>query len=351
MAIGELCLCGSGKKYEDCCDRKLLPTQNKKIAKQHMGELISIRRSFKKVCMHPCKEECSEQKTGAHTISRASILTLISKDNSVYMPVVNGFTGQLELKSLGIKQQASVFHCFCATHDNNLFKDIDKVNVKFSEKVYFLYAYRIFASTYYKLLREDYCYERLKRRYDYTQIPEVILFYLGNKRTLSILEQTKVQLERGIVNEQYNELETVTMELGYRVNFAVSSCFILKVDLLGNKLYWKDNERPLVYITVVPSSKKTKIIFSWLKSHRNIYGFFKEQIMTVPLKFILKYLNNLLPMNCENMAISPFLWDEWTTNAKDEFKSVVNDALGIINNKAICPIYFKNRNYDLFRVI
>ena len=73
--------------------------------------------------------------------------------------------------------------------------------------------------------------------------------------------------------------------------------------------------------------------------------------MTVPLKFILKYLNNLLPMNCENMAISPFLWDEWTTNAKDEFKSVVNDALGIINNKAICPIYFKNRNYDLFRVI
>lgn len=30
-----------------------------------------------------------------------------------------------------------------------------------------------------------------------------------------------------------------------------------------------------------------------------------------PRRLLLKYLNNLIPMNCENMTVGPKLWEAW----------------------------------------
>lgn len=296
------CLCGSGKAYEECCKGKINPFENSIILKQHMSELNKSRNNYKKICMFPIQEECSQQMTGAHTISRQSILSLICDKNEVCMPIIDGFKNKLELRRLGIKTQASIFHCFCSYHDSKLFKDIDSLDVDFIDKTNFLYAYRTFASTYYKVQKEYDCYKKLELKYDYNSRPDIVLYLTNAKTSLIVMDNIKQIFEIGIINEKYNELKSVYIDLDYKVNFSVSTCFNLMYDLMGNRIIHGEYDMPMVYIAIIPKEKSTKIIISWLVQDDFLYKFFEKQVDMVPKKFLLKYLNNLLVLNCENMV-------------------------------------------------
>lgn len=158
--ITDLCLCGSGKKYVNCCKGKINPNENEFIHKRFMVELDALRRKYRKTCLHPKSEECSDVKTHAHSISQKAVLDLIAEHGNVLMPVVYGVTNEFQMKPMGIESQATKFYCFCSKHDG-MFYDIDKRNVYPNEYSFFLYAYRGFAATYYKFIRELECFNKL----------------------------------------------------------------------------------------------------------------------------------------------------------------------------------------------
>lgn len=341
------CLCGSGKPYEECCKEKINPNQSEGLYKQFMHELDERRRHYKRLCLHPKQNECCNVKTDAHTISQQAVLSLIAEHSEVLMPVVYGITNEFEMKPMGIEGKATKFYCFCQTHDA-MFYPIDQRSVTLNEFTFFLYAYRIFASTYYKVIRELDCYEALHQKYDLTDNPLAILFYLQAQNSLPALNWYKNKFDNAILTEKYDCLESTTITLGYRVYFAAATCFCPMFDIFGNQIKHGEFDLPMVYISIIPDESQTHIIFSWFKEDHLIYNFFSEQLKIAPTRLTLKYLNNLMPLNCENMTISPLLWNKWNTVAKENFLEVAHDHLEHENIKNISKTYFKERAYNLF---
>jgi len=76
-----------------------------------------------------------------------------------------------------------------------------------------------------------------------------------------------------------------------------------------------------------------------------LYTEFKQQLSIIPESFFLKFLNNLLPMSCENIAMGPRLWDNWSKEAQDEFKQKAQYGWP---SRSIPASYFRETEYDLF---
>lgn len=344
------CLCGSGEKYADCCKGKINPNENESIHKGFMAELDTRRRKYRKICLHPKCDECSEIKTHAHSISQKAVLDLIAEHGNVFMPVVYGITNEFQMKPMGIESQATKFYCFCSKHDG-MFCDIDKRNVDINEYSFFLYAYRSFAATYYKVIRELDCFSKLSQKYDYNFSPYAVLMNVQMQNSIPALEWSKKKFDDSILTNKYDCLESIYLTLDYRVYFAVSTCFNLMYDLFGNGINHAEYDLPMVYISVIPQEQQTQIIFSWFKEDDSLYGFFKEQLEIVPTRYVLKYLNNLLPLNCENMTVGPTLWQHWGADAQNEFLKLGSGHLINENVKNNSYSYFEKRAFNLFECI
>lgn len=342
----DLCLCGSGKLYKDCCKNKIDISKDKKIFKQYMAEFDRCHKNYKRICMHPKKNECSEGKTHAHTISQKAVLELIAQNGLVLMPIMFGVKNEFKMEPVGIEARATKFYCFCNNHDK-MFAPIDKRVDTYNEYIYFLHAYRIFASTYYKIERELGCHYKLREKYDLTSNPLALYTYLGFEKDLKLLSRYKSMFEAAIINERYNFLENINVTLNYKVGFAVATAFSPMFDLFGNEFLKKENTLSLLFISVVPNEEHTDIIFSWLKEDNDLYSFFKEQIDITPTRLFLKYLNNLLPLNCENMTVSPALWKQWGKSGQDRFIELAYNHMRS-DMKLKSYSYFEEREYNLF---
>lgn len=341
------CLCGSGLPYNECCKKKINPNQSESMHRMFMDELDKKRRHYKHICLHPQKDKCCNVKTHAHTISQKAVLSLIAENSEVLMPVVHGVTNEFKMERMGIVAKATKFYCFCQTHDR-MFYPIDQRAVILNKYTFFLYAYRTFASTYYKVIRELDCYESLRQKYDVTYNPLAILFYMQTKNCLPALDWYKNKFGQAIFTDNYDCLVSATLTLGYRAYFAAATCFCPMFDVFGNPIIHGEFDLPMLYISIIPDENQTHIIFSWFKEDHLIYGFFDEQLKIAPTRLTLKYLNNLLPLNCENMTISPFLWNKWSTAAKEDFLNVTHNHLENEIQKNISKTYFEEREYNLY---
>lgn len=216
--ITDCCLCGSGKKYEDCCKGKINPTKNESIHKGFMAELDKLRRKYRKICLHPKNDDCSKVKTHAHSISQKAVLDLIAEHGNVLMPVVYGVTNEFQMKPMGIESQATKFYCFCSKHDG-MFQDIDKRDVYLNQYTFFLYAYRSFAATYYKVIRELDCFAKLSQKYDINFNPYAVLINVLMQNSRPSIEWSKKKFDDSILTNKFDFLESTYLTLDYRVYF------------------------------------------------------------------------------------------------------------------------------------
>lgn len=178
--------------------------------------------------------------------------------------------------------------------------------------------------------------------------PLAILFYIQTENCLPALNWYKNRFDDAILTNNYDNLESATITLECRVIFCGSTCFCPMFDILGNPIVYGEFDLPMPYISVIPDENQTNLIFSWFIEDHCVYGFLDEQLKIAPTRLILKYLNNLLPLNCENMTIGPSLWNDWSDTAKEDF---VNVAYNHINNevqKDISKTYYEEKAYNLF---
>lgn len=343
----ELCLCGSGKKYSECCAIKISICGNSNSFRGFMQEFDKLHNTCKKICLHPNKSECSRVKTHAHTISQKAVLELIAENGIVLMPIVFGIRNEFRMEPRGIEAKATKFYCFCSNHDK-MFAPIDYTNICLNENKFFLYAYRIFAATYYKVRRELDCFYKLREKYDLTSNPWALLMYHNMEINMVFLDEYKKIFDEAIMKETYSCLESMMISLEYKVYFAAATCFCPMIDLFGNSLSSSEPGLPMIYISIIPNENYTNIIFSWLKRDYDQYTFFKEQVKIAPRRLLLKYLNNLIPMNCENMTVGPKLWEAWGEEGQKDFIKIAYDEKRKDNFKFTSKEYFRERLYNLF---
>lgn len=338
----ELCLCGSGNKYADCCEQKPNPFKTEKTQKKLVAELMKLRSNYKKMCVYP---NCSDIGIHAHTISQKAVLSLITDNDHVLMPIVR--VGQsVDLIPQGIETQASTFFCFCSNHDK-IFSCIDVVTPVLSDYVKFMYAYRIFASTYYKVQREVYCLEKQVSKYNMTSNIHCMLKLHEMRHAITSLDICKSQFDNAITTENYSLINSEVVSLDYKVHFSAATCFCPAFDLYGSEIIYGNNQLQMLYVSVIPGTNKTDLIFSWLKNDDVLYEKFTKQLSTVPKRFIMKYLNNLLPLYCENIAIGPKLWNMWDSVAQDDFRAIIDWGITRetnINSSQLSQAH----NYNLF---
>ena len=200
-----------------------------------MHESEKSRRNYRKICLHPKQHECSKQKIHAHTISQKAVLDLIAQNGQVLMPIMYGVDSEFKMKSLGIEADATKLYCFCAKHDA-IFYPIDTRNVSINNETIFLYAYRAFAGTYYKVLREEGIYQKLSNK---SISPKHHTLFLRTK-SKNCGSANLMSAERFLTllfsPKKYDIFKTHIIELPYRVLFAASSCFPVIFDIYGNQI-------------------------------------------------------------------------------------------------------------------
>lgn len=338
----DLCLCGSGNKYADCCKQKTNPFENEKAQNKLTAELMKLRSSYKKICLYP---NCSDKGIHSHTISQKAVLSLITDSNHVLMPIVR--VGQsVDLISQGIETQASTYFCFCGNHDK-IFSCIDVISPELSDHTKFMYAYRIFASTYYKVQRELYCLEKQVSKYDMTSNLHCMLKLYEMRQNINSLDKCKSQFDSAVTTKDYGIINSAVVSLDYKVYFSAAACFCPTFDLYGSEISYDQKQFPMLYLSVIPGTNKTDFVFSWLKNDNEVYEKFAKQLSIVPRRFILKYLNNVLPLYCENITIGPKLWSEWDSVAQNDFRTIIDWGL-TRETKINSSLLSKAHTYNLF---
>lgn len=122
------CWCGSGKKYK-FCHRELeraIPVRPHELEEKLRSQLRLGQ------CMAPPSENarCPERTIAAHTISRGASLSRIARNGHVYalkpsLAMLQRTQGRVVPELIGVRT-VSTFYGFCAAHDTELFRSLDR---------------------------------------------------------------------------------------------------------------------------------------------------------------------------------------------------------------------------------
>lgn len=323
----ELCPCGSGKNYIDCCkNRNDKPVKNSKKP-LNVQIMEQFRKNQIKCCLYPDSARCVKHIKEAHALQNNKIISQLSEDGHVYVlnhnkpPVIIPIKNEepevlTKIDRVGVKH-ATTATCFCDIHDDEVFAPIEKGAPAFdkeSDEHKYIYAYKAFIFEYYKKLVEK---KALRTRISNTpsllKKPWCVQYYRAISMTLNEMDRVKDFFDKGIVAKNYSGLETCVIEFQESINFANYACIALDFDIKGRKIrHTKKGFISRLFITIFPEEAKSYIVLSCLKTDYNIYKEFFQQLQKVNQDKLKYYLDLVLPLYSENIVISPRLWEQWS---------------------------------------
>lgn len=324
----ELCPCGSGKLFLDCCKNKPDPGPVNSPKPPEVILMERMRKSIKKrrFCLHPNQASCRGDIKEAHALQNHKIISLLaSSDNHVMMqdhtkqPIVldDNPTNPIVIvpfnKVSGNK--ATTQSCFCDLHDTELFKPIEAGAPDFNpndEEMKFVYAYKAFIFEYAKQVQlMNLLKEAFAERPQVFCIPEMVKDYRIQCMRIEEFESAKNHFDSEIISGTHNGIETCVITIPYQIGFANYAYIAPDFDLNGEKIETVDDKGKMhrLAVTVLPETNQSYIILSCLSSEERIYHDFFEQIKTAQIDKTLYYLNLLLPLFSENLVLSEKLWN------------------------------------------
>lgn len=324
----ELCPCGSGKMYSNCCKNKpdSGPTNSPKPTEVLLMERMRKSLRKRRLCLHPDQTRCQGDIKEAHALQNHKIISLLaSSDNHVMMqdhtkqPIIvnddplNPVVIVPFSKVSGNK--ATTQSCFCDLHDTELFKPIEAGAPDFdpdNEEMRFVYAYKAFVFEYAKQLQlMSILKETFAERPQVSLIPEMVKEYRIQCIRMEEFEPVKNHFDSEIMSGTHNGIETCVVKIPYQIGFANYAYIAPDFDLNGERIETIDECRKMhrLAITVLPESNQSYILLSCLSSEEIIYHDFFDQIQESDISKVLFYFNLLLPLFSENLVISEKLWD------------------------------------------
>lgn len=329
----DLCPCKSGKKYKKCHGAM---EEKNDIIDSDIPVQSLIERKVKaghiKHCIHPEKSKCTENIIKAHSIQNNRIINKISRKGEVYMvkPIATNYSFKMRFKSVG-RKVATTFTGFCGFHDKLLFQPIEDRDYIGSKDQNFLFAYRVFSFEYHKKMEAQNLSRKTLDEKPNLVIDKKYIAHLDGY-DLSIRDSIlhKEIFDNALLNQDYEIVETVVLNIEGASKFAVSSGFYLEYDLKGKKVNRLENSEDimkLLMVNIFPQNEHTFVLFSWLKEHTDTYSEFKAQLLSLNNEEIIQLLNNLIPAYSENAVYNPDFIDNWNENEKKSFLQVFQQSI------------------------
>lgn len=336
----EPCLCGSGKKFKDCCKTKMFTSttpfsEDVLNNPQRINAILQnmMDKTDFKTCVYPDKKSCKLPIKNAHTLQNNGVLSAISDLDHVMVTdpldkVRNGYI----TKRIG-KNKATTFYGFCEYHDSFLFQDIELTEYKNEIKQNFLYAYRALAQEYHK---KESVITSLQNCIKGN--PSVLLspIMVENYRMMDLARHDIRELleifNNSHMNQDFDILHNYVHKFDQQYQFAVTTMYVPASTIEGEELvdiYSKENDRlPSVFLTVIPTDNGSYLILSCLKSdHDKIKKYF-DDIENFTESELKRFLNWTLPTYSENIVLNPRLWDSWSEKAKSQYESIISGMGG-----------------------
>ena len=324
----ELCPCGSGKLFIDCCKNKSDPGPTNSPKPLEVLLMERMRKSIKNMefCLHPNQDGCQGKIKKAHALQNHKIISLLSgSDNHVIMqdhtkqPIILDDDPTHSVVIIPFSRvsgnKATTQSCFCDLHDTELFSPIEIGAPDFNpnnEEMKFLYAYKAFIFEYAKQLQlMGILRELFKERPQAFCIPEMVKECRMQCMRMDEFEPVKKYFDSEIMAATHNGIETCVVIIPYQIGFANYAYIAPDFDLNGEKIETVDDNGKMhrLAVTVLPESNQSYIMLSCLSSEEGIYHDFFEQIKSAQIDKILYYFNLVLPLFSENLVLSEQLWN------------------------------------------
>ena len=321
-------------------------------------DITSINKGFRKLkneCRHKecffTGDDCSSRIIKAHSIQHKRILSKLAVNGYVTMIDFND-TAQFDMKKVG-KRTATTFSGFCGKHDGNIFGPIETSDYCIRDKEQeFLFAYRAlakehsakktcfnFADTFIKMY-ESKNFEGIKEYFpDFQSItdPRLIDIYnnyiilrKGYSFAIEKYESYREAMNKNIQKGKFHSINTFVLEFPTETLIAVSSLINITHDVRGKQICdLADNKSyfaPL-FLTIFPQEGKTYVLLSCYKNHKGFYDFIDKQIVKSTISEQKTIISNMIAMYCENMAISPNLWDHLGEGVRKSYERIFSSTI------------------------
>lgn len=301
-----------------------------------------MKKSRIKTCL--CKGCLAKGKDiiGAHALQENRILNKLEVGKKVIMQDFTKEPVMLEIKKgkpepfyflteVFIKD-ATVATCFCYKHDDDLFKKIEKFQYTLDTldaEQLFLFAYKTFSfELYTEIVSKKYQSNMFSGIPQLTKNPFLVHKYWNTNLKLEDLQYYRDYFDSAIEQKDYSGLETVVVELPFRVQFANYMMVAPPFDLRGKKIKSIDKKTKrmrFIFFTTFPVENKSYVLVSALKADLDIYGGYIELIKNSPKGHIQYYINVFIPLYSQNLIVSPALWGSWSEMGQNGVQYAVAD--------------------------
>lgn len=152
----------------------------------------------------------------------------------------------------------------------------------------------------------------------------------GLELAVEDLNEEKKEFDRALITKEYNTFNYIVWEFDGYSNFACSGFFVLKKDLLGNDIQnISDTTKRMshIFVTIFPQIDKTYAIFSYTQSNKELFKDYIEQMNKLTIVQRKNYINNLIPLELENVVVKPSAWDSLSDTKKQEFDILFHSQL------------------------
>jgi hypothetical protein len=270
------------------------------------------------LCLWP-NGECKEQAIRAHSVQNKGVLESLCRDGHVVMPKL-----QVTLSNrpgyafceVG-RNKATTFSGLCSYHDSELFRPIEINTIDLSN------SHHLFLLSYRAVLKEAHATRKsaIDTQSNYLLGVERGLYpkdepsapgMLAVEQMMSayLVEETKIEYEKAFLNKDWERVGHDVLEIDVVPGIAVNSMF-------STDLWSEEFDSPaFVTLNVFPSNGKTAVVFSYLKQNRaHIHQAFMH-ILNANGHYREYELSKLILRKCENLVISPFLYDQFSEKQK-----------------------------------
>lgn len=336
----EPCLCGSGKKFKECCKSKIF-TSSTPYSEEILNNPQRINAILQKildstdfkVCMYPEKSQCKMPIKNAHTLQNNGVLSTISESGHVMITdILDKVRNGSILKKVS-KNKATTFYGFCEYHDTYLFQDIEIKEYNNEIKQNFLYAYRMVAQEYHKKERTISSIQNcIKDNPSILQSSILVENYRMMDLARGDVRELMNIFNEAFVSQNFDILHSYVYKFNQQYQFAVTTMYVPASTLDGEEIvdiYSKEKDRlPSAFLTVIPTNNCSYFIMSCLKiDYPKIIKYFDE-IENLEENKLKCFLNWTLPTYSENIILSPKLWDSWNAESKKEYERIITGMGG-----------------------
>lgn len=296
------------------------------------------------ICLHPhAGAVCSSKFAAAHTIQRRGDgLARISRDGHVYGYVSDLFAltrndGFIQPGLIGIRE-ASTFTGFCSTHDEAIFRELEKKPFVASPLQVGLLAYRAFCHALWKkrvkLSSHDLLAEQIRgsanvaRRI--SESTQLRAMKAADYDDLALAERLKSDLDAMLLSGKWSSLRALVLWVNQTPPVLACGSTYPRYDFAGQKL--QDLAQPnealdVLAISSIATGEQGAFVFAWRREGRasqllaqSLAAVRRQEQPAAVMRFIFEHI--------ENYFIAPQWWDDLPKGQRNLLLNHMNNGRG-----------------------